>query len=56
MLDPLDVNVTLRNELSLPVKLCVKLGILSLTIVIDRPLFVDLGPERLDETNVGIDA
>ena len=56
MLDALDVDVALRNELPLPVELRVQLRVLPLAIVIDRPLLVDLRPERLNETNVGVDA
>ena len=55
MLDALDVNVTVADQCTLPVKLCIKLSVLPFSIVIDLALLVNLRSERLDETNIGVD-
>lgn len=55
MFDSLNVDVAVGDECPLPIQLCVQLSILSLAIVVDGALFVDLRSERLDETNVSID-
>lgn len=54
MLDPLDVDVSVGDQLSLAVELGVELSILSLTVVVNGALFIYLRAERLDETNVGV--
>ena len=55
MIDPLDVHVTVGDELPLPVELLVQLSVLTLPVVVDRALFVHFGSKGLDEANVGID-
>jgi hypothetical protein len=55
MFDSLNVDVAVGDESPLPVQFCVQLGILSLTIVVDGALFIDLRSQRLDETNVSVD-
>jgi hypothetical protein len=56
VLDSLNINIAIGNECPLTVKFRVELSILPLTVVIDRPLFIDFGSESLDEADVGIDA
>ena len=55
MLDSLDVDVAIADQRALAVELRVKLCVLSLSIVIDLALLIDLGSQRLDESNIGID-
>ncbi len=54
MLVPLDVDVPLRYQISLPVELRVQLSILSLPLVVCVSLFVHLCSEGLDETDIAI--
>ena len=56
MLDSLNINIAVGNECPLAVKFRVELGILPLTVVIDRPLLIDFGSESLDEADVGVNA
>ena len=55
VLDPLDVDVAVADQRALAVELRVKLCVLSLSIVIDLALLIDLRSQRLDESNIGID-
>ena len=56
VLDSLDVDVSVSDQLSLTVELCVEFSVLSFAIVIDCPLLVNLGPQRLNEPNVSVDS
>ena len=51
----LDVNIAVADQSALPVKLGIELRILALAVVVDLSLFINLGPERLDEADVCID-
>ena len=51
----LDVNIAVADQSALPVKLGIELRILALAVVVDLSLFIDLGPERLDEADVCVD-
>ena len=55
MFHSLDVNITVTDQSALPVKLGIELRILTLAIVVDLSLFIDLGPERLNEADVCVD-
>lgn len=56
MLYFLYVDVPVTDQLTLSVELGVQLRVLPLPVVVDGPLLVDLGPQRLDETDVGVHA
>ena len=56
MLDALDVDVAVGDERSLPVEFSVKLSVLSLTVVINRALLINLRSESLYEADVCVDA
>ena len=56
VLDTLDVDVAICNELPLTVKLCVQFSILTFTVVVNRPLFVNFGPKSLNEPDIGVDS
>ena len=56
MLDALDVDVAVGDERSLPVEFRVKLSVLSLTVVINRALLINLRSESLYEADVCVDA
>lgn len=51
----LDVYVSIADQSTLPIELSVKLSVLSLSIVIDLALLVNLRSKSLDESNVSID-
>jgi hypothetical protein len=55
MLGSLDIDVPLRNEGSLSVELRVQLTILSLPLIVDVLLLIDLGSQSLYETKIAID-
>ena len=55
MPESLNFDVTIRNLGPLPVKLCIQIGVLLFSFVIDLPLLVDFGPESLDKADVAID-
>lgn len=44
MLDALDVDVAIRNKLTLSVELGVELSVLPFAVVVDGALFVHFGP------------
>ena len=56
MLNFLYVDVPVTDQLTLSVEFGVQLRVLPLPVVVDGPLLVDLGPQRLDETDVGVNA
>lgn len=56
VLDALDVDVAIRNKLSLSIELGVEFSVLSLAVVVDGALLVNLSPKGLDEANIGVDA
>ena len=56
VLDALDVDIAIRNKLSLSVELGVEFSVLSLAVVVDGALLVNLSPKGLDEANIGVDA
>ena len=56
MIKPLNFDVAIRDQRSLPIKFCIQIGILLLAIVVNCSLLVNFRPKRLDETNIAIDA
>ena len=56
MLHPLDVDVSLGDESPLSIKFCIELSVLSLSLIVNLFLLVNLGPQSLDEADVAIDS
>ena len=52
--ESLDFNISIRNLSPLSIELCIQIGVLLFSFVINLPLFIDLGSEGLDEANVAI--
>ena len=56
MFHSLNINIPVTDQGTLPVKLGIKLRVLALAVIVNLSLFIDLGPERLDESYVSIDS
>lgn len=55
MLQSLDIDVAVGDLSPLSIELSIQIGVLFFAIVVNLSLFVNFGPQSLDEADVAID-